>query len=207
MKAWKSKGRYHVYFNKRKMPMAHYVWMLNYPNNPILPGEVIHHGDGNKKNDCINNLYKMTDFDHRSLHSKIEINTLLKWRKENPEKVSEISKKSMAVLREKIKNDPEFAKELKRKQREGTIKSNKARKGEKRSKEFCEQKSKFWKKYWSDPENRKKNKGKSKFSKPQVLEIRQLLFEKVPMQKIANQFNVACSTIHNIKSNKTYTDI
>jgi len=74
---------------------SHYVWNKHHPEDPIEKGGngfVIHHKDENKKNDDISNLVKMSDFKHRSLHSKGGANALAKWRKENPEKWLEVQR-------------------------------------------------------------------------------------------------------------------
>lgn len=66
---------------------AHSVWNKHHPANPIKPGDgnVIHHKDGNKKNDSPKNLVKMPDAKHRSDHSGKGSKALSKWRKNNPE--------------------------------------------------------------------------------------------------------------------------
>lgn len=75
----------------KQMRRAHYVWDLHHPDDPILPGEIIHHDDDNKKNDAPENLKKMTDFEHKRLHSQAGVSALAKWRRENPEKAKKQS--------------------------------------------------------------------------------------------------------------------
>lgn len=55
------------------------IWWLCYPNDIILPGEVIHHVDGDKTNNLIENLVKMTRSAHRSLHESKEGEDMNRW--------------------------------------------------------------------------------------------------------------------------------
>jgi hypothetical protein len=54
----------------RRRNLAHYIWNLHYPKDPIKKGECIHHIDGNALNDEINNLKKMKMTAHHVLHKK-----------------------------------------------------------------------------------------------------------------------------------------
>jgi hypothetical protein len=117
-----------VTINGKRIYRSHAVWNETHPKAPILPGEVIHHIDGDHENDSPENLKKMSDFDHRRMESKNGGALALEnWRKQNPEKASMLGKRNVALLQEKRKNDPEWAEELREKQRLGTIASNKAR--------------------------------------------------------------------------------
>ena len=110
---------------------SHYVWNKHHPEDPIEKGGngfVIHHKDENKKNDDISNLVKMSDFKHRSLHSKGGANALAKWRKENPEKARKQSQENARKSRVTLDADPERKKRARKNRSEAAIKSNKARK-------------------------------------------------------------------------------
>jgi len=107
---------------------SHYVWNINHPEDPYVPyqGYVIHHKDGNKKNDDPSNLQKVPDKIHRGIIHKA--NNLAQWHKDNPEKSKEVLRKGAKRMREVVKSDPvKYAKMLK-KRRESVIKANKARK-------------------------------------------------------------------------------
>lgn len=104
-------GRWFVVFaNDSRMPRAHWVWLQTYPDDPILKGEVIHHKDEDKENDSPENLQKMTDPDHRSLHSGSGVKALNRWRKKNPEEAKKQSSKNASKLQERLANDPELYK-------------------------------------------------------------------------------------------------
>lgn len=47
---------------------SHYIWWLNHPNDPILPGEVIHHINQNRQDNRIGNLTKLPRSGHTRLH-------------------------------------------------------------------------------------------------------------------------------------------
>jgi hypothetical protein len=49
----------------------HHVWNVAHPDDPVLPGEVIHHLDGDSLNDSIENLEKLPgQGQHWSRHAK-----------------------------------------------------------------------------------------------------------------------------------------
>ena len=57
----------------KRNQMEHWrIWNLYNPENMIISGDgyVINHIDKNPKNNNINNLIKLTDYSHRSLHHK-----------------------------------------------------------------------------------------------------------------------------------------
>jgi len=47
---------------------SHMVWNEHHPDSPVQPGEVVHHKDGDVKNDAVGNLQKMTRAEHNKLH-------------------------------------------------------------------------------------------------------------------------------------------
>jgi len=67
-KSWINRGRREVY--KQRM-FCHIVWNLYHPSDKIIKGDgyCIHHIDGNKLNDNISNLEKLTLKEHAKLHS------------------------------------------------------------------------------------------------------------------------------------------
>lgn len=69
----------------------------------------------------------MTDFDHRRLHSHRGTEALKKWRAENPKRARNQSQANAKKLRDRLRSDPVLAERTRKAQREGTIKSNKAR--------------------------------------------------------------------------------
>lgn len=58
----------HVRQNGRERFLHHVIWEEHYPNDPVLEGEVVHHIDGNPRNNCITNLQKITRAEHMELH-------------------------------------------------------------------------------------------------------------------------------------------
>ena len=126
-----AQARVRVTVNGKRILRSHAVWNDNHPEDPILPGEVVHHDDENKKNDLPGNLLKMTDAKHRALHGKVIGKKLVQWMRDNPDKCSENVKRQWASRREKgtDSNPGAFG------GREARIARNKARKGEKRTPE------------------------------------------------------------------------
>ncbi len=54
---------------KRTIQRSHYVWNHNHPDDPVLPGQLIHHLDDNSLNDAIDNLEKLpSQSAHASIH-------------------------------------------------------------------------------------------------------------------------------------------
>lgn len=77
---------------------AHYVWNKHHPNDKVKKGEVIHHKDGNKKNDAPSNLEKKTDAKHKSLHSHHGVKALTRYRKQ--QKSLTMKKKAVKAKRQ-----------------------------------------------------------------------------------------------------------
>ena len=53
---------------RRYMQRSHVVWNQAHPDDPVRPGEEIHHIDGNRLNDVPENLLKVTREEHQRLH-------------------------------------------------------------------------------------------------------------------------------------------
>lgn len=51
------------------IPMSHWVWNQAHPDDPVQPGEHLHHIDGDRTNDDPSNLAKMTPAEHAELHA------------------------------------------------------------------------------------------------------------------------------------------
>lgn len=45
-----------------------YVWNTAHPNDPVMPGEIVHHRDEDKQNDDLSNLEKITQSEHARRH-------------------------------------------------------------------------------------------------------------------------------------------
>lgn len=67
---------------------ARYVWDKTHPKNKLKKGEVVHHKDGNKKNDAPSNLEKKTDGKHKSHHSHHGVKALTRYRKQQKAKTT-----------------------------------------------------------------------------------------------------------------------
>lgn len=71
----KSSQRKRVYVGRvdgkpRYIQRSHWVWLQHHPDDPILPGQEIHHKDDNRLNDDIDNLEKLWKRDHEALHGE-----------------------------------------------------------------------------------------------------------------------------------------
>lgn len=51
------------------MQRSHWVWNQHHPDDPVQPGEHIHHIDRDKLNDEISNLQKLTATEHEKMHA------------------------------------------------------------------------------------------------------------------------------------------
>jgi len=138
-----------VTVNGKRVRAARVVWDTYHPDNLVKKGEVIHHKDGNKRNDNIENLEKMADSMHRSTHAKYS-QPLKNWGLNNVEVAKEVHTSNAYSMLNKLKADPKRFREWREKQREGTIKANKARAGEKRSQEYKESVRKRMLNYWRE---------------------------------------------------------
>lgn len=116
--------RHKVTVNGVRMWRSHYVWNFHNPHDHVMPGEVIHHKDENEENDAPENLQKMLDADHRSLHSG---GSLRRYHKENPEKARAVSRKNVIKMKDFLAKHPEKEAERKRKCGEHITKLNKSR--------------------------------------------------------------------------------
>lgn len=150
-------GRYYMTVNGERVPRAYVVWNKYNPDDPILSDEVIHHINEDKLDDKITNLQKMKEWEHKRLHGKVSGAKAFKdFRENNPEEAHKHSSNAAKLLHQRMKLDPDFAEWVKAQRREGLIKFNKSRIGEKRSEEFKQKVRDRWVKYWADPENRRK---------------------------------------------------
>jgi len=129
---------------------AKVLWNLRHPEDLVKTGEVVHHKDGNKKNDSPENHEKMADAAHRRLHAGNKLKDWHKrnsgrrkgaeqlilfrigwrieeWREHNPEAAREASQRGIKGMQAFFKRNPELDKQHREKMRLGTIKANKAR--------------------------------------------------------------------------------
>lgn len=63
-------GRYTIRVGRKTKVYHRYVWNKYNPDNPVLPGEEIHHIDLNPLNCDISNLVKLEKEVHDRIHSK-----------------------------------------------------------------------------------------------------------------------------------------
>jgi type IV secretory pathway VirB4 component len=135
-----------VRVNGKQVREAHVLWNKRHPNDPVLPGEVVHHKDENKKNDTSDSHEKMTDTEHRRHHASKD--RLRDWAKENPKLARKQSQESVKKLHKFMSENPEVEQERKRKCREHIIVLNKSRRGEKRSDNFRRKQRESMKEVW-----------------------------------------------------------
>ncbi len=71
-RTWINEKGYRILYKKYfgKISFCHYIWNLYNPRNKIVKNDncLIHHKDGNKLNDDINNLEKLTYSKHMKIH-------------------------------------------------------------------------------------------------------------------------------------------
>ncbi len=148
-------GRYYMTVNGKRLPRAYVVWNKYNPNDPIKPGEVIHHKNEDKLDDRIENLQKLPDSEHRRLHGKdIGKRKFKEFKEKHPEESHRYSSNAAKLLHQRMKLDPKFAEWVKAQRREGIIKFNKSRIGEKHTEEHKQKIGAASKKNWSNPEFR-----------------------------------------------------
>lgn len=75
----KRTSRYRVYLGRidgkpKYMPRSHWVWNQHHPDDPVQPGEHVHHVDHDKLNDDISNLQKLSAGNHAALHAREIVN-------------------------------------------------------------------------------------------------------------------------------------
>lgn len=134
-----------VRVNGKQVRRSHVVWNDTHPDDLIMPGEVIHHKDGNKKNDNPENLAKMKDRKHRQLEAD---NRLKQWAEKNPQKAREWSQKGVRKMLEVLRSDPAKYERWQEHRRNATIKANRARAGIKHSEEHKQRISIALKEAW-----------------------------------------------------------
>lgn len=92
----------------RKSKSRNAVWNEHHPDDPVKPGEIVHHKDENKLNDSPENLEKWTETRHKSFHGNLGSEALRRWREANPEKAREVSRSNAEKLQEKLKERPDY---------------------------------------------------------------------------------------------------
>ena len=141
----KKKQRRRIRKNGSRKLRSHIIWDKTHPSNPVRPGEIVHHRDGNGDKDIPSNLRKLSG---RSIHMKIH------WR--DPE-----FRKKVEVASVKIRRTSEYKENL----REGVITSWKNLKARRNrlagmkeyydTEEAKQSKSKAMRKRYADPEQRR----------------------------------------------------
>lgn len=64
----RGKGKVRIYYKHTWLAYHRLIWMLMYPDDPILGDEDIHHWDGNPYNNDPLNLVKLKMEEHRRWH-------------------------------------------------------------------------------------------------------------------------------------------
>jgi hypothetical protein len=77
-----------------KVPVAHIVWNSNNPDDIIEKGYEIHHIDGDRSNDSIDNLVKLSHKEHNQLHKSKDKNVVDKVK----EKIAKVKGKDVIVV-------------------------------------------------------------------------------------------------------------
>lgn len=67
---------YKIYHNGKVYLHSNIIWDFNNPNDRLGKFDVVHHIDGNKQNDNIDNLQKLTISEHSTLHNNIRHNNI-----------------------------------------------------------------------------------------------------------------------------------
>ena len=62
--------RYVRIAGQKLTPLARFLWEQAHPNDPVRPGEEVHHKDFNSLNDTLSNFEKLTEFEHKLIHRK-----------------------------------------------------------------------------------------------------------------------------------------
>ena len=72
MKRTKKPGEIKRKGTQGRFSQYHKIWNQHHPDDPIQPntGFVIHHIDGDPNNHCVDNLQKITDIEHKKLHTR-----------------------------------------------------------------------------------------------------------------------------------------
>lgn len=69
----------HMWGGRSSVLRYHMVWMKSHPDDPILPGQVIHHINHNPSDDRPENLMKLTKREHEELHAPENPQRLANW--------------------------------------------------------------------------------------------------------------------------------
>lgn len=180
------------------MKIYHKIWNENNPNDPILlnDGNVIHHKDGNRKNNNINNLQKMAKSDHNTFHhkgcknyfygkDKKGIKNPMYGRNHTMDTKNRISKTRIQKQLSKGKNNPMYGKKLSKEKRKQLSESMK---GENHPNHKLTQMTIDWIRDILNSEEYKEAKNK----------------KLINQTKLAELFGIRQGTISNIKANRIW---
>ena len=140
--------RVRVTVNGKRMLRSHAVWNETHPDDPVKPGEIVHHKDENKLNDSPGNLEKWTGTRHKSFHGNLGSEALRKWRVANPEKAREVSSRNAKRLQEKLQERPDYQELKERRAAAGAVAAARKTLGTKASSETRQKMSESQKRRW-----------------------------------------------------------
>lgn len=213
------------------------IWESQYGPIPIDNNGVtfdIHHIDGNRKNNDINNLMCLSVYDHYKIHLKQFNETKshkdrasLNFLKSRIEKIEKNDLKGHIVTEEtrkkisdslKGRKRPLHVGEAVRKKLSGYKWSDEDKEKRKKGlidyhKNKSDEKTKIWKenlskshkgKVLSDETKLKLSKFNSKLTDDEVVTIYNMIKNSVPYKEISNKFNISMAQITSIKQRRTY---
>lgn len=139
------------------MKYKNHRWTWEKHHGKIPKGHHIHHKDGNKRNNSLENLELLTAEEHRKKHHSYYKKGNKPWNKNKKEvqKHSEVTKKKISQTMKRKGIKPPSHKGIFHTEKTKK-KIGQANKGKKHSKEFKKMRSEKQKKLWKNPQYRKR---------------------------------------------------